>query len=138
MKLGNEDMEQVKVFQWAAYAEVRYPELRWMYHCPNGGSRNAIEAAKLKQMGVKAGVSDICLPYPRGKYCGLFVEMKFGKNKLTENQGEFLNEMAHAGHYVATCYDAEAAIEVIEKYLLVDKLTDDGVMPYENNCILHS
>ena len=57
---------------------------------------------KLKQMGVKAGVSDLCLPYPKGKYCGLYIEMKYGQGRHQESQKEFLKDMAEAGHYV--CY----------------------------------
>ena len=73
----------------------------------NVGSRNKQEAVKFKQMGVKAGVSDLCLPYPKGSYCGLFVEMKFGNNRQQDTQKEFLADMAAAGHFVVTCYSAE-------------------------------
>ena len=31
--------------------------------------------------------------------------------------------MAEAGHFVATCYSAEEAIDVIEKYLNLKKIT---------------
>ena len=58
-----------------------------------------------------------CLPYPKGSYCGLFVEMKFGNNRQQDTQKEFLADMAAAGHFVATCYSAEEAIKVIEEYL---------------------
>lgn len=71
----------------------------------------------MKQMGVKAGVSDLCLPYPKGLYCGLYIEMKFGDNRRTGNQKEFLKDMAEAGHFVATCYSAEEAVNVITEYL---------------------
>lgn len=57
MKLQNmkrsEDTEQMLLMDWAAGAESRYPELRWLHHIPNGGSRNGAEAAKLRRMGVK-------------------------------------------------------------------------------------
>lgn len=79
--MRSEDTEQIAVIQWATYQMNVYPELKWLHHCPNGGSRNRNEAVKLKQMGVKAGVSDLCLPYPRGIYCGLYIEMKFGDSR---------------------------------------------------------
>lgn len=113
----SEDTEQIAVIQWAEYNTARHPELKWLYHCPNGGSRNQVEAAKFKQMGVKAGVSDLCLPYPRGIYCGLFIEMKYGSNRKTADQRKFLEDMEKAGHFVVTCYSAEAAITVIKEYL---------------------
>ena len=115
--MRSEDTEQINVVSWANWNMNRYPELRWLFHVPNGGSRNRAEAVKFKQMGVKAGVSDLCLPYPKGIYCGLFIEMKYGNNRQQDTQKEFLADMAAAGHFVATCYSAEEAIKVIEEYL---------------------
>lgn len=110
------EAEQINVASWAAWNERQYPELKWLHHIPNGGSRNKAEAVKLKQMGVKAGVSDLCLPYPKGIYCGLYIEMKFGDGKHQKSQKEFLTDMAAVGHYVATCYTSEDAVEVLREY----------------------
>ena len=131
---------------WANWNMNRYPELRWLFHVPNGGSRNKQEAVKFKQMGVKAGVSDLCLPYPKGIYCGLFIEMKYGNNRQQDTQKEFLADMAAAGHFVATCYSAEEAIKVIEEYLeLIDgneikemfiQGENKAMMSFPNNSIL--
>ena len=133
--MRSEDTEQINVVSWANWNMNRYPELKWLHHVPNGGSRNKQEAVKLKQMGVKAGVSDLCLPYPKGLYCGLYIEMKFGDNRQQETQKEFLADMAAAGHFVATCYSAEEAVEVIEEYckLMNHKMGDSEiVIPLEN------
>lgn len=113
----SEDTEQITVIHWAMCQTAAHPELKWLHHCPNGGSRNKSEAVKLKQMGVKAGVSDLFLPYPKGAYCGLYIEMKYGNNRLTENQKDFIKDMTEAGYYTAVCYTAEAAISMIKKYL---------------------
>lgn len=139
--MRSEDTEQIAVIQWAQYAVNRYPELKWLHHIPNGGSRNRLEAVKLKQMGVRAGVSDLCLPYPKGMYCGLYIEMKFGNNRQQETQKEFLRDMAEAGHFVATCYSAEEAVKVIEEYLqlaLVEFEPEEfrNKMSIPNNAIL--
>lgn len=142
--MRSEDTEQINVVSWANWNVNRYPELKWLHHVPNGGSRNKQEAVKLKQMGVKAGVSDLCLPYPKGLYCGLYIEMKFGDNRQQETQKEFLADMAAAGHFVATCYSAEEAIKVIEEYLKLEKEIQTGffedvertTMSIPNNSIL--
>nr|DAH33307.1 MAG TPA: Nuclease [Caudoviricetes sp.] len=115
--MRSEDTEQIAVIQWTQYNVNHHPELKWLHHVPNGGSRNRLEAVKLKQMGVKAGVADLCLPYPKGIYCGLYIEMKFGNNRQQDTQKEFLADMAAAGHFVATCYSAEEAISIITEYL---------------------
>lgn len=118
--MRSEDTEQINVIQWANWNMNKYPELKWLHHCPNGGSRNRAEAVKLKQMGVKAGVADLCLPFPKGVYCGLYIEMKYGNNRQQDTQKEFLADMVAAGHFVATCYSTEEAVEVIEKYLKLE------------------
>lgn len=142
--MRSEDTEQINVVTWANWNVSRHPELKWLHHIPNGGSRNKMEAVKLKQMGVKAGVSDLCLPYPKGIYCGLYIEMKYGDNRQQESQKEFLEDMAEAGHFVATCYSAEEAIKVIEEYVELEKESRTGffeeeeraTMSIPNNCIL--
>lgn len=125
MKLKNmrrsEDTEQIHVCNWAMWNENRYPELKWLHHIPNGGSRNKAEAVKLKNMGVKSGVADLHLPYAKGVYIGLYIEMKYGTGRHQDSQIEFLHDMAKNGHYVATCYTAGDAITVLEEYLQLDK-----------------
>lgn len=41
----SEDTEQINVVSWAGWNMSRYPELKWLFHVPNGGSRNKQEAA---------------------------------------------------------------------------------------------
>ena len=60
---------------------------------------------------------DLCLPYPKGLYCGMYIEMKFGDNRQQTTQKEFLEDMAAVGHFVVTCYSAEEAVKVLEEYL---------------------
>jgi hypothetical protein len=67
-------MEQTALFSWATWQEQLYPDLKWMYHVPNGGHRNKATAARLKAAGVKAGVPDVVLPAPKGIYHGLYIE----------------------------------------------------------------
>lgn len=71
-----ESVEQKLVVEWARRAECTWPEIALLHHIPNGGQRDKAVAAKLKTEGVKAGVPDLCLPVPRGKYHGLYIEMK--------------------------------------------------------------
>lgn len=131
--LRSEDTEQINVIQWAQWKGGKYPELKWLHHIPNGGRRNKQEAVKLKQMGVKAGVSDLCLPYPKGAYCGLYIEMKYGEGRKQQAQKEFLSDMAEAGHFTCTCYSCREAAAVLEQYLTLGKGEN---MPYQNNCTL--
>ena len=115
--IPHEANEQEALFDWARLMRGKYPELDLLYHIPNGGSRNRLEAANLKRQGVKAGVPDLCLPVTRGRYHGLYIEMKYGKNKTSEEQNKWLDALAWQGYAVAVCYGWEKAQELIVKYL---------------------
>lgn len=112
-----EEIEQISLFRWASLAENKYPELKLMYHVPNEGKRNAATGSRLKQAGLKSGVPDIVLPVARGGYIGLYIELKYGRNKITENQKVWLRELREQNHLTAVCYGWEQARELIENYL---------------------
>lgn len=115
----SEAQEQCELIEWANQC-VRlniYPELEMLYAVPNGGRRNKAEAAHLKRQGVKAGVPDLCLSIPRGKYHGLYIEMKVDNNKPTEKQEHWLRNLSYYGYAVKVCYSARAARAAIESYL---------------------
>lgn len=114
---SNESIEQICLFRWAAYSSGAMSELKLLYHIPNGGKRDIATAKKLKAEGVKAGVPDICLPVARGKYHGLYIELKVGKNKTTENQDMWLEALNKNGYYTDVCYGWEEASKVITDYL---------------------
>ena len=115
--IQHEGNEQEALFDWAALARCRFPELDLLYHIPNGGSRNRLEAAKLRRQGVKSGVPDLCLPVARGGYHGLYIEMKYGKNKTSENQNKWLADLRAQDYAVAVCYGWQEAQQVITNYL---------------------
>lgn len=121
----SEAQEQSALFAWADQC-VQFgihPELKMLHAIPNGGRRDPIEAAHLKQQGVKAGVPDVCLAVPRGKYHGLYIEMKVGRNKATDKQNEWLADLSHYGYAVKICYSCLAARAAIEKYLSLEGAT---------------
>lgn len=113
----SEATEQESLIGWCNLFENRYPELGLIYHVPNGGSRNPLEAANLKRQGVKAGVPDLCLPVPKKGYHGLYIEMKYGDNKTTKKQKEWLEALQEQGYKTVVCYGAEEAQEVLKEYL---------------------
>ena len=119
--MHREAQEQTALFNWAFYSKVKYPELDLMYHIPNGGSRNKIEAAHLKRQGVKSGVPDICLPVARGEWHGLYIELKAGKNKPTGNQKEWILRLREQGYAAEVAVGWIQAKELIEAYLNYDK-----------------
>lgn len=112
-----EDTEQMGVIDWAGWNTNRFPDLKLLFHIPNGGKRNAAEAARFKAMGVKAGVPDLCLPVPMNGYAGLYIEIKYGKNKTTDKQDEWIKALRQQGYKVTVCYGGEEATKELETYL---------------------
>ena len=117
-QIPTEAEEQTALFAWAEWNKTQYPELTLMYHVPNGGSRNTAEARRLKAQGVKPGVPDICLPVPRGKYHGLYIELKRQRGgKISSLQKIWLTALAGQGYKCLVCFGAEDAEWEIVKYL---------------------
>ena len=114
-----EAKEQKFLFQWAEnMAVLKWPELRLMYHVPNGGSRNSIEAANLKAQGVKPGVPDVFLPVARKGFHGLYIEMKRRRGGiLSKYQKEYIEALKKQGYRVEVCKGFHAAADVIEDYM---------------------
>jgi VRR-NUC domain len=76
--------------------------VRWIadhiviFHVPNGGLRSKPEAAKLKWMGVLAGVLDLVLVLPDGQ-CA-FWETKTPRGQLSDDQLAFIKRLITLGH----------------------------------------
>ena len=113
----SEDQAQRLIFDWARWQQGKYPQLKAMYHAANEGKRSARAGAELKRQGMKPGVSDICLPYASGKYNNLYVELKVGNNKASDNQLKFIDTINGIGGKAVIAYGSEAAISVITAYL---------------------
>lgn len=84
----------------------------------NGGSRNYLEAAKLKRTGVSAGVPDVFLPIPSGHFHGLFIEMKRQKGgKVSAEQLDWLQYLRGQGFRAEVATGFEAAQLITNQYL---------------------
>ena len=116
-RIDFEHIEQVKLFNWAREKEPLHLHLGLMFAIPNGGKRHIGVATKLRQEGVKSGVPDIFLAVPKNDKHGLFIEMKYGKNKLSTNQLWWVSSLRVEGYATAVCYGFEEARDVIIEYL---------------------
>jgi hypothetical protein len=114
----DEEIEQEKFTAWyAGYLEPK--GYRW-FHPANGGSRNAIEGAKLKRMGVKRGVSDIIMPVARKSYHGLVIELKRVDGKeadVSPEQRDWLEWFKKAGWSTHVAFGFEQAKAIVLEYL---------------------
>ena len=102
--------------QVMGYIKLQYPKAI-PHHSPNEGKRTKFEQYLLKMLGVSSGFPDIFIPEPRGTRCGLFVELKAGKNKPTENQTKWLNYLSKNNYYAVVCYSFDEARGIIDTYM---------------------
>ena len=123
--IPTEDEEQAYIVSWAKINESRYPELKLLYHIPNEGKRSGREGARMKSIGLRRGVSDLCLPIARGIYHGLYIELKSLDGKLTKEQNEFLAAVREQGYCGFACYGGVSAVKVIEQYLELDNKREE-------------
>lgn len=113
----SEAEEQESLMNWAGMAKGKYPQLFWLFHIPNGGTRHPAEAMHLKKMGVKPGVPDLFLPYPVPPYHGLWIEMKSMTGRPTALQKEWIETLRKFGYAAYVCRGAEQAINCLKEYL---------------------
>lgn len=85
------------------------PNALW-FAVPNGEKRSKATAAKLKSMGVLAGVGDLCFILATG--VAAFMELKAGKNRQSKEQVAFeaLCDANGAAYVVVTSFDQAVAI----------------------------
>ena len=105
--------EQKTLFAWASYRS----DLSLMFHIANEGKRSVQHTQMLLQMGMKPGVPDIMLPVAKGRYHGLFIEMKRRDGKLTEAQRSWQRALLENGYAAVVCRGFEEARETIDWYM---------------------
>ena len=99
--MTDEDRLQIAV---ARFLDVSLPEGAVWFAVPNGGSRNPIEAAKLKRMGTRPGIPDICIIW-RGR--SIFIELKTPKGRTSPAQEAVMSALTMAGAVVNVCRSLE-------------------------------
>ena len=120
---GKESGEQKALFCWIADNPTLYPELKWLFHIPNGGLRGKAAAANIRAMGVKPGVPDLCLPIKRGPWSGLYIELKRLAHKTkkgggtSNEQDEWIPFLQSQGYGAIVCYGWIEARDILITYL---------------------
>jgi hypothetical protein len=93
----SEDQLQAQVWDYLSWALA---DNAMAFAIPNGGSRNRLEAIKLKRLGTTAGVPDLEILH-MGR--ALFVELKTERGSLSESQKFTIPRIEQAGCPVGVC-----------------------------------
>jgi hypothetical protein len=112
----NESEQQIAFFNWCRVMSGNDPRLDTIFAVPNGGYRSKATAGRMKSEGLKAGVWDIFIPIQMGQHCGMWIEIKVGKNRLTPGQFAFRNTVGDAYKW-KVCYSWHEAVEATCDYL---------------------
>lgn len=107
---------QVSCVRWF---RMKYPHLSpRLFAVPNGGRRDGITGARLKEEGVLAGVADLILLVPNADYHALLIEMKTPKGRQSESQRAWQRAVAGNDDYLyVVCRSLEEFIREVEEYI---------------------
>ena len=101
-----------------AWFNLKYRQLKGiLYAVPNGGSRNKIEAARMKDEGVTAGVSDLILQKSNRFYGCLAIEMKTKVGRQSESQKAWQRLMEANGNKYVICRSLDDFRREVEQYM---------------------
>ena len=114
-----ENQHQMAVIKWSQQPSIRqqWPELALLFHIPNERHCTPQQGRMLKLMGVKRGVPDLFLPVPRGRYHGLWIEMKTETGTATNDQKWWGDRLTAQGYLCYLCHGWDTAVRVLEWYM---------------------
>lgn len=112
---SSESEEQIAVIDYCDSFNIP------IYHITNEGKRSKYTGGTLKRMGLRKGFPDLCVPVPKGRFHGFYIEMKVDNNKPSNDQMKWLKILKNNGYATAICYSADEAIKLIEKYMKLRK-----------------
>jgi VRR-NUC domain len=85
-------------------------------HFPNEGRRTKRFGGLLKDLGMRAGVSDLLIAMQRHSYGGAWIELKSSNGVLSTFQKKFLEDMSQQNYFTAVCWSVDEAINTISWY----------------------
>lgn len=110
-----EEFMQMDCVKWMRYQHPREAQL--LHHSPNGGRRDAREAARFKAMGTSAGFPDLILPLPCGEWAGLALELKSAKGRQSPEQKAWQDRLRGAGWRYLIIRTFDEFRDAIDDYL---------------------
>lgn len=108
---------QSSVFHWVEMNKARLPELANYFAIPNGGKRPIRTAIKMKKEGQQKGVPDTFLAIPSLYHHGLFIEHKWGKGVLSEEQKTWKSKLQNYGYLYLVSRSPEESQNILTSYI---------------------
>ena len=97
---------------------LQYPKMKHnLFSVPNGGKRDAVTGAKLKEEGALAGVADLILLKSNRFYGALLIEMKTPKGSQSDSQKEWESKITQDGYKYVIIRSLDEFRKVVKQYL---------------------
>jgi hypothetical protein len=112
MRTQHESKLQQSCVKWFKYS---FPNVI-IASFPNEGKRSPSTAARMKAEGMKSGMPDLFIARPSKGYSGLFIEMKYGKGRVTEMQTDCMRKLDNEGYMTFVCYSFDEFKSIVETY----------------------
>jgi hypothetical protein len=110
--IPSEQNEAITLVEYCKLKNIRLVSI------PNGFASTPKEGARQKKLGLCAGFPDYLVPYARGNYHAMFIELKRKSGGYASAvQQEWLSYLNGAGFLAMTCLGSEHAVREIERYL---------------------
>ena len=117
-----EHYEQCAVIEWW---RLQHPAWRGLLFASANGlylggtpRQRAVRWSLFEKSGGRAGVADLFLALSSRGFHGLWIEMKATKGgRLSQDQKDFLGDMASQGYMAVCCKGADSAIDTIKDYM---------------------
>lgn len=113
-----EDNLQIQCVKWFY---LQYPTKMIMSY-PAGfafkgdARQRAITGKRMKDMGYLVGTPDLHIPVAKNGFNGLYIEMKAGKNKPSDNQITIMKKLENEGYVCTVCYSLSEFMKVVNTY----------------------
>ena len=112
--------EQKSQFDLVEFIRYQYPNILFTIS-PGGLLTSSRVGGKAKKLGYNPGVPDLIIFEPRGKYHGLFIELKAEKGIISDVQKGWLLKLKSSDYYAVVCFNFNDAVQVLREYLALKK-----------------
>ena len=115
----NEHQIQASFVSWCQMQVMtgKYPELALVFAIPNGMPVSKRTRGRFVAEGLMQGVSDLFLPVARGKFHGMFIELKKQDGRVSPEQKAFIAAVQAQGYYAKVVYGLDEIISTVLEYL---------------------
>lgn len=112
------DIEHKIQCQMVKWFRLKYPKMKHnLFAIPNGGRRDAVTGARLKEEGVMSGISDLILLKSNRFYGALLIETKTKTGHQSDSQKEWGQKITEDGYKYVIVRSLEDFQREIKQYL---------------------